>query len=442
MNNIYIGARYVPKFFENSSGTSEWTANTAYEPLTIVTKNGNSYTSKKLVPASVGAPEDNADYWVSTGIYNQQVEEYRQEVETYRQDVETYRQEIESVTDDIDELAAEVRSEPRHIVVIGDSFTTNNGGGTTLSQDLGQALAGVLGWNASYIHFNGRNSAGFYNDYFIDQLNSLAAGISSAVRPLVKDLYVVGGWNDHNDTEANVRAKAAVFRTQALSYFPNAKLHTVYIGYGYKSAISVINTLITTRNVYNTLTGYIPHINAFYTMHDPSLYVAENDHPNNAGMAEIANTMKSIIETGTVNVERQHTINSDLTIRNGSMEASPAYVFRETLSNGITTINMYAVRTFVTLENAETLALHNSTFTLGTIAGLYSRGQQNNYGCAVTIPFYDADYNETLVTGYLTLSDGTINFIPNTMKATSGGNKSISVKYYTFPQFNLTMFSR
>lgn len=428
MNNIYIGARYVPKFFENGSGTSEWTANTAYEPLTIVTRNGNSYTSKKLVPASVGAPENNADYWVSTGIYNQQVEEYRQDVE--------------SVTDDISELTAEVRSTARHIVVIGDSFTTNNGGGTTLSQDLGQALASVLGWDTSYIHFSGRNSAGFYNDYFIDQLNTLASGISSAVRPLIKDLYVVGGWNDHNDTETNVRTKAAAFRSQALSYFPNAKLHTVYIGYGYKSAISVINTLITTRNVYNTLTGYIPHINAFYTMHDPSLFIAENDHPNNAGMAEIANTMKSIIVTDTVNVERQHTISSGLTIRNGSMEASPAYVFRETLSNGITTINMYAVRTFVTLDSAETLALHNSTFTLGTIEGLYSRGQLNNYGCAVTIPFYDADYNETLVTGYLSLSDGTINFIPNTTKATSGGNKSISVKYYTFPQFNLTMFSR
>lgn len=83
----YIGARYVPKFYVNGSGTSEWTANTAYEALTIVTRNGNSYTSKIPVPASVGAPENNAAYWVSTGIYNQQVEAYRQEVVGYRDDV-------------------------------------------------------------------------------------------------------------------------------------------------------------------------------------------------------------------------------------------------------------------------------------------------------------------------------------------------------------------
>ena len=72
----YIGARYVPKFYEGSNGT-EWTANTAYEPLTIVTRNGNSYTSKKLVPASVGAPESYPDYWASTGIYNAQIEGIR-----------------------------------------------------------------------------------------------------------------------------------------------------------------------------------------------------------------------------------------------------------------------------------------------------------------------------------------------------------------------------
>ena len=49
----YIGARYVPKFFENENNTPEWAPNVQYEPLTIVTYNQNSYTSKKPVPASV-----------------------------------------------------------------------------------------------------------------------------------------------------------------------------------------------------------------------------------------------------------------------------------------------------------------------------------------------------------------------------------------------------
>lgn len=77
----YIGARYVPKFFENSSGTSEWRSNTIYEALTVVTRNGNSYTSKKPVPANVGAPENNPEYWVATGVYNEQFREYDRKID-------------------------------------------------------------------------------------------------------------------------------------------------------------------------------------------------------------------------------------------------------------------------------------------------------------------------------------------------------------------------
>ena len=68
----YIGARYVPKFYQNSYGNSDWIGGVSYEPLTIVTRNGNSYTSKIPVPAGIGAPENNPDYWVNTGNYNSQ----------------------------------------------------------------------------------------------------------------------------------------------------------------------------------------------------------------------------------------------------------------------------------------------------------------------------------------------------------------------------------
>lgn len=69
----YIGARYVPKFYENSLGNTDWESGVSYEPLTIVTYNGNSYTSKKPVPAGIGAPPANGSYWVATGIFNAQL---------------------------------------------------------------------------------------------------------------------------------------------------------------------------------------------------------------------------------------------------------------------------------------------------------------------------------------------------------------------------------
>lgn len=63
----YIGARYVPKF----SDPIEWSNKKSYEALTIVTHEGNSYTSKKPVPINVGI--DNTEYWVLTSNYNAQM---------------------------------------------------------------------------------------------------------------------------------------------------------------------------------------------------------------------------------------------------------------------------------------------------------------------------------------------------------------------------------
>lgn len=71
--NKYIGARYVPIF------DGIWDNTKKYEPLTIVTYNGNSYTSKTFVPEGIDI--SNETYWVITGNYNAQIESYRKEVE-------------------------------------------------------------------------------------------------------------------------------------------------------------------------------------------------------------------------------------------------------------------------------------------------------------------------------------------------------------------------
>ena len=79
----YIGARYVPKFYENSQGGTEWQSGVIYEPLTIVTWNGNSYTSKKPVPATVGDPSAHPEYWAATGNFNAQLEEVMEKLELF-----------------------------------------------------------------------------------------------------------------------------------------------------------------------------------------------------------------------------------------------------------------------------------------------------------------------------------------------------------------------
>ena len=75
----YIGARYVPLFM------GEWSDENAYEPLSIVVNQGNSYTSRQSVP--IGIPISNTSYWALTGNYNAQVEQYREEVATLVEEV-------------------------------------------------------------------------------------------------------------------------------------------------------------------------------------------------------------------------------------------------------------------------------------------------------------------------------------------------------------------
>lgn len=79
----YIGARYVPKFYQNSvDGSAQWESNVVYEPLTYVTlTNGHMYISKKQVPATVGSPVSNIEYWLDIGSYNGFIEQLQDEID-------------------------------------------------------------------------------------------------------------------------------------------------------------------------------------------------------------------------------------------------------------------------------------------------------------------------------------------------------------------------
>lgn len=98
MATQYIGARYVPIIYTNpDDGSANWKANVDYESLTIVVEdNGDSYTSKKAVPKSIGKPSENPLYWVKTGDFNASLLALQREVG----EVETNIGEIEDVIGD------------------------------------------------------------------------------------------------------------------------------------------------------------------------------------------------------------------------------------------------------------------------------------------------------------------------------------------------------
>lgn len=93
----YIGMRYVPKFAD----PLEWDGAKAYENLTIVTYNNESYTSRCPVPPGIDIT--NKRYWAKTGAYNAQLEQLKGSVEDLSSQVTGFAQDNKEFREKIDQ---------------------------------------------------------------------------------------------------------------------------------------------------------------------------------------------------------------------------------------------------------------------------------------------------------------------------------------------------
>lgn len=92
----YIGARYVPVF----ANPLEWSDTREYEPLTIVTYQGNSYTSMQYVPT--GIEITNTSFWALTGNYNAQMTSIQQQVNKNVQEIGDLQDAVDMLPSQID----------------------------------------------------------------------------------------------------------------------------------------------------------------------------------------------------------------------------------------------------------------------------------------------------------------------------------------------------
>ena len=123
----YIGARYVPIFAD----PAEWTDTRAYEPLTIVLHQGNSFTSKQAVPIGIDISDD--AFWAETGSYNAQVEQYRVEVAQYDG----------RITDNAQAIADEVEARTTEDADLNNAIATEEADRIAADTDLNTAIEEV-----------------------------------------------------------------------------------------------------------------------------------------------------------------------------------------------------------------------------------------------------------------------------------------------------------
>lgn len=117
--NTYVGARYVPIF------DGDWDNTKSYEPLVIVSYQGDSYTSKTYVPS--GAPITNTSYWAKTGNYNAQVEQLSNNVIQLTDKVNEFENEIADFGDRIDGYDNQFTTINDHLTVLDGKYEQLDG---------------------------------------------------------------------------------------------------------------------------------------------------------------------------------------------------------------------------------------------------------------------------------------------------------------------------
>lgn len=90
--NVYVGNRYVPKVM------GEWDITKEYEPLMIVTHQGNSFTSKTFIPQGIDI--QNESFWCQTANYNVQMANLKDDFEKNSNEIiSNFQNKIKEVND-------------------------------------------------------------------------------------------------------------------------------------------------------------------------------------------------------------------------------------------------------------------------------------------------------------------------------------------------------
>ena len=135
----YVGARYVPVL------GGEWDNTLAYEPLVMVQYLGDTYTSRKYVPA--GTALTNTEYWVKTADFNQQLaatDDRLHDAEDLIQDLDREKLDTADLPDKfvIDSV----------IKVIGALDPGEAENGTAAISKPGYKAIGLAGWSVTAVH--------------------------------------------------------------------------------------------------------------------------------------------------------------------------------------------------------------------------------------------------------------------------------------------------
>lgn len=383
MANIqYIGARYVPKFYENPDDSSNnWKSGESYEPLTVVTYLDDSYTSKITVPASVGDPAANPTYWVKTGNYNAALTALQNTVNRIDNLVGSgsLPANYDDIIDAINEIDTVVN--PKYIVYIGDSYTGASSLGANRDKRYSTTLAAKLGLIEKNYAVGG---SGFTvgTTYPTQVDNAISDFTTNNLDFNEVKYFVIGGTRNDKDTLTYSTYNTAIRSTlyKIATNFPNARIIVLSLLYdarfmpqyylrnrGWLCSIIAqypeINKGVTVIDCHNWLTGAFNNI----------LYEdGANVHPTVAGHNVISERAYSAIMGNNIRTTNYGVHDNNGFINTGLSRSSCAFLVYH--DDDIINLQVYIKVSNYTLVPAGT-TIFSKQYTTAQI-GVYYTGTQ------------------------------------------------------------------
>ena len=372
--NIYIGARYVPKF------DGDWDSTKVYEPLTVVNYNGGSYTSKRAVPANISPT--NTDYWALTGNYNGQISHLQQEIDSQQVVLNSHTEKLNLLTS-------------HKFLLCGDSYGTytNNVYAPFLT------CLGYYGGN-NYKNISDGGSGFIDPNSFISQIINYNLSIP---RNEITDIIVVGGVNDadpnNSPTYSGILTAIEEFMAYAKANYPNAKVYIGCAGGVTGSGLHAnynanLNTVVLraykdcTKYGAIYLNGVENVMNDYYECFDP-----DGVHPSATGAALIGLTMAKAWLSGYGDVTRY---TNDYTLASG-VSAHSQFVLHSNQENDKVTIEIGGLLNFP--SNLVNVTGVTTPIPLFTMFSPYYKGLNDNAVAGNCIPLnvqlftYDGSYH-------------------------------------------------
>ena len=401
----YIGARYVPVFAD----PIQWDPTLIYEPLTVVTDQGASYVSRRMVPE--GIQLDNTDYWILWADFNAQLQHYIDEVNAFDGRIDDLEAKYDAdgklednlvISDSITDgsvttakLAASAVTTAKiadgaitpaklsssvikdKIAVIGDSFSKHVTG-LTKWPDLLESYTGKTVVNLA------EDGVGFITgaQTFAAQLQTLKDNYTMSE---FSDIFVYGGINDFTNASMTLTDMKTAFDAFRTSY--NAisgdkpKLHFAFSNVGRADRQATFNYTLFLPWVKELMT-YLRGINmpglidnAYYWHFEDAYYNFNNDnlHPNELGQRKILSYMMQVLNGSYdgVHFEERYTASDIITTGLSADSSATGAAISVHFDNGIVSINA-KLPTMKPAANNTWERLVNAT------RNLYSFGPTNN----------------------------------------------------------------